>query len=46
MRLKNPRPPEPAAPMWQVVAMTTLWLGGSAALVIAYVGNFVCQVVR
>ena len=46
MRLKNPRPPEPPAPYWQVVAMTTLWLGGSAALVIAFVGNLVYQVVR
>ena len=46
MRLKNPRPPEPAAPMWQVVAMTTVWLGGSAALAIAYVGNSFFQVVR
>lgn len=46
MRLKNPRPPEPPAPMWQVVAMTTLWLSGSVALVIALVGDFVYQVVR
>jgi len=46
MRLKHPRLPEPPAPHWQVVAMTTVWLGGSAALVAAFVGNFVVQVVR
>jgi len=46
MRLKNPRPPEPPAPRWQVVATTTVWLGGSAVLVAAFVGNFVVQVVR
>jgi len=26
--------------------MTTVWLGGSAVLVAAFVGNFVVQVVR
>jgi len=26
--------------------MTTVWLGGSAILVAAFVGNFVVQVVR
>jgi len=46
VRLKNPRPPEPAAPRWQVVAMTIVWLGGGAALVAAFVGNLVVQVVR
>ena len=46
MRLKNPRPTEPPAPHWQVVAMTIVWLGGGAALVAAFVGNFVVQVVR
>ena len=43
MRLKNPRPP---APRWQIVAMTIVWLGGSAALVAAFVGNLVVQVAR
>jgi len=28
------------------VAMTTVWLGGSAVLVAAFVGNLVVQVVR
>ncbi len=46
MRLKKPRPPEPPAPRWQVVIMATVWLGGSAALVLALVGNLVVQVVR
>ena len=46
VRLKNRRPPEPAAPRWQVVVMTIVWLGGSAVLVAAFVGNLVVQVVR
>ncbi|MDH4075864.1 MAG: hypothetical protein OEW29_07990 [Acidimicrobiia bacterium] len=46
MRLKRPRPPEPEAPHWQVVAMTVVWLGGSAALLVALVGNLVVQMVR
>ena len=46
MRLKNPRPPEPPAPHWQVVAMTVVWLGGGAALILAVVGNLIVQVVR
>ncbi len=46
VRLKNPRPPEPAAPRWQVIAMTTVWLGGSVVLVAAFVGNLLVQVVR
>ncbi len=46
MRLKTPRPPEPPAPHWQVVAMASVWLGGGAALVLALVGNLVVQVVR
>lgn len=46
MWLKNPRPPEPPAPCWQVVAMTTVWLGGYAVLVAAFVGNLAVQVVR
>lgn len=46
VRLKTPRPPEPAAPQWQVVAMTVVWLGGSVVLVGALVGNLIVQVVR
>ena len=46
VRLKNPRLPEPEAPHWQVIAMTTGWLGGSVVLVAAFVGNLVVQVVR
>jgi len=46
MRPRNPRPPAPPAPRWQVVAMTGVWLGGSAALVLAMVGNLVVQAVR
>lgn len=46
MILKTPRATEAEAPHWQVVAMTIVWLGGGAALMLAMVGNLVVQVVR
>lgn len=45
MRLKNPPPPEPPAPHWQVVVMMTVYVAGTVGLTGAFLANFVLRAV-